>query len=182
MSSVQVLDQIASVAIPAGTWSVDPKHSQVDFAIRHLAISTVRGTFSDVSATLLGGDTPTLSGSIHLASVQTKDEDRDAHLLSPDFFDVDRYPAATFEATFITPAKVVGNFTLKGITNEIALSASFTGPAIDPYGNERVGIELEGEIDRTDYGITFNLPLPTGGLALGEKVKLSASLSFVKEA
>ena len=77
---------------------------------------------------------------------------------------------------------VVGNFTLKGITNEIELAASYTGPAVDPYGNDRVGIELEGEIDRRDYGVTFNMPLPTGGLALGDQVKLSASLSFVKEA
>ena len=181
MSSVQVLDQIISV-VPEGTWNVDPTHSQVDFAVRHLAISTIRGTFSDVAATLLGGDTPTLNGTIELGSVSTKDEGRDAHLLSPDFFDADRYPEATFDATFVTPEKVVGNFTLKGITNEIELAASYTGPAIDPYGNDRVGIELEGEIDRSDYGITFNMPLPTGGLALGEKVKLSASLSFVKEA
>ena len=178
MSTAEVLDQI----VPAGTWHVDATHSQVDFAIRHLSISTVRGTFSDVAATLRGGDTPSLSGSIQLASVSTKDEGRDAHLQSPDFFDVARYPEATFEATFITPEKVVGDFTLKGVTKEIELAASFTGPATDPYGNDRVGIELTGEIDRTDYGISFNMPLPTGGLALGEKVKLLASLSFVKEA
>jgi polyisoprenoid-binding protein YceI len=178
MSSVQVLDQI----VPTGTWNVDPTHSQVDFAIRHLAISTVRGTFSDVSATLLGGDAPALTGSIRLASVSTKDEGRDAHLLSPELFDADRHPDATFGATFITPEKVVGDFTLKGVTNEIELSASFTGPAIDPNGNERIGIELEGEIDRTDYGVSFNMPLPAGGFALGEKVKLFASLSFVKDA
>ena len=182
MSTAEVLDQIVPVVIPAGTWQVDPTHSQVDFAIRHLAISTVRGTFSDVSATLLGGETPSLSGSIRLASVSTRDEGRDAHLQSPDFFDTERYPNAIFDATFITPEKVVGNFTLKGITNEIELSASFASPATDPYGNERVGIELEGEIDRTDYGVSFNMPLPTGGLALGDKVKLFASLSFVKEA
>ena len=182
MSSVQVLDQIVPAVVPTGTWSVDPTHSQVDFAIRHLGISTVRGTFSDVSATLLGGDTPTLTGAIRLASVSTKDEGRDAHLLSPELFDADRYPEATFEATFITPVKVVGNFTLKGITNEIELSASYSGPATDPYGNERVGIELEGEINRSDYGVSFNMTLPTGGLALGEKVRLLASLSFVKDA
>ena len=181
MSTVQVLDQAAAI-VPSGTWNVDAAHSQVDFAIRHLAISTIRGTFADVSATLLGGDTPTLTGSIRLASVVTNDEARDAHLLAPDFFDADRYPEAAFTATFISPEKVFGDFTLKGITREIELAATFTGPATDPYGHERVGIDLEGELDRTEYGITFNMPLPTGGLALGEKVKLSASLSFVKEA
>src|SRR5258706_5807301 len=136
MSTAEVLDQIVP-GVPDGRWNVDPTHSQVDFAIRHLSISTLRGTFSDVSATLLGGQTTTLTGSIRLASVSTKDEGRDAHLQSPDFFDTDRYPEATFEATFITPAKVVGNFTLKGVTRELELAASFTGPATDPSGNER---------------------------------------------
>ena len=181
MSSVQVLDHVTP-NVAAGTWNLDATHSQVDFAVKHLAISTIRGSFSDVSATLLGGDTPKLTGTIKLASVSTKDEGRDTHLLSPDFFDADRYPEATFEATFVSPEKVVGNFTLKGVTNEIVLDAEFTGPATDPYGNTRVGIDLAGEIDRTAYGVSFNMPLPTGGLALGEKVKLSASLSFVKEA
>ena len=182
MSTVQVLDTVVPSAVPSGTWQVDAAHSQVDFAIKHLAISTIRGTFADVSATLLGGETPTLTGSIRLASVATKDEARDQHLLTPDFFDADRYPEATFTATFISSGKVVGDFTLKGITRAIELKATFTGPATDPYGHQRVGIDLEGELNRTDYGITFNMPLPTGGLALGEKVKLSASLSFVKEA
>lgn len=178
MSSVQVLDQV----VPVGTWNVDPTHSQIDFTVRHLGISNIRGTFSNVSATLVGGDTTTLTGSIDLSSVSTKDEGRDAHLGSPDFFDIDRYPEATFEATFVTPEKVVGNFTLKGVTDEVEFAATFTEAGVDAYGNERIGIELEGEIDRTDYGVNFNMPLPTGGLALGEKVKLSASLSFVKEA
>jgi len=168
--------------IPTGTWNVDPTHSQVDFAVKHLGISTVRGTFSDFSATLEGGETPSLTGSIRLASVSTKDPDRDAHLSSPDFFDTERYPEATFEATFISPERLVGNFTLKGVTREIELVASLTGPSADPYGNERIGLELESEIDRTDYGVSFNMPLPTGGLALGNTVKLLASLSFVKEA
>lgn len=171
-----------TLPIASGTYGIDPVHSQLGFAVRHLGISTIRGTFSGVSATLLGGDTPTLTGSIELASVSTKDEGRDAHLLSPDFFDTERYPEATFEATFITPEKLVGDFTLKGITNEVEFSASYTEAGVDPYGNDRVGIELEGVIDRSDYGVTFNMPLPTGGFALGEKVKLFASLSFVKEA
>src|SRR5258708_34985937 len=159
MSTAEVLDQI----VPAGTWHVDATHSRVDSAMSHLSISAVRGTFSAAAATLRGGDTPSLSGSIQLASVSTKDEGRDAHLQSPDFFDVARYPEATFEATFITPEKVVGDFTLKGVTKEIELAASFTGPATDPYGNDRVGIELTGEIDRNDYGVSFNMPLPTRG-------------------
>jgi polyisoprenoid-binding protein YceI len=168
--------------VPAGTWTADPTHSQVDFAVRHLGISTVRGTFSDVSATLSGGEAPRLEGTIRLASVSTGDETRDVHLLSPDFFDPDRFPEATFEATFVSPERVVGDFTLRGVTKEIELTASFTAPVADPSGGDRLGLELDGEIDRTEYGVSFNMPLPTGGFALGEKVKLYASLSFVKAA
>jgi polyisoprenoid-binding protein YceI len=168
--------------IPTGTWNADPTHSQVDFAVKHLGISTVRGTFSDFSSTLVGGEHSMLTGSIKLASVSTKDPDRDAHLSSPDFFDTGRFPEATFEATFVSPEKVTGNFTLKGVTKAIELSASLAEPMTDPHGNERIGLELEGEINRNDYGVSFNMALPTGGLALGEKVKLFASLSFVKEA
>ena len=127
-AAIATLDQI----FPAGTWNADPTHSQVDFSVKHLGISTVRGTFSDVSSTLIGGETPALSGSIRLASVSTRDETRDAHLLSPDFFDTERYPDATFEATFVSPRKIVGDFTLKGVTKEIELSATLTGPGLDP--------------------------------------------------
>jgi polyisoprenoid-binding protein YceI len=168
--------------VPTGTWTVDATHSQVDFAVKHLGISAVRGTFADVSATLTGGDAPTLEGTIRLASVSTGDETRDVHLLSPDFFDADRFPEATFEATFVSRDRLVGDFTLRGVTKEIELTASFTTPVADPSGGDRLGLELEGEIDRTEYGVSFNMPLPTGGFALGEKVKLYASLSFVKAA
>ena len=178
MSATATTDQL----VPAGTWNVDPTHSQVDIAVKHLGISTVRGTFSDVWASLSGGEAPTLEGTIRLASVSTGDDTRDVHLLSPDFFDADRFPEATFEATFVSPERVVGDFTLRGVTREIGLTASFTPPLADPSGDDRLGLELEGEIDRTEYGVSFNMPLPTGGFALGEKVKLYASLSFVKTA
>jgi len=177
MSSTLTTGQV----VPTGTWAVDPTHSQVDFVVKHLGVSTIRGTFSDFQATLTGGDTTTLAGTIRLASVSTRDENRDAHLLSPDFFDADRHPEARFEATFVTPSKVVGNFTLRGVTREIELAASFTEPTDDSAGGERIGIELEGEINRTDYGVSFNMPLPSSVPALGEKVKLLASLSFKKE-
>src|SRR2546421_4616038 len=123
--------------IPTGTWNVDPTHAQVDFAVKLLGISTVRGTFSDFSATLEGGETPSLTGSIRLASVSTKDPDRDAHLSSPDFFDTERYPEATFEATFISPERLVGNFTLQGLTRGSDLRASLPGPSTAPDGDER---------------------------------------------
>jgi polyisoprenoid-binding protein YceI len=167
--------------VPAGTWAADPAHSQADFAVKHMGISTVRGTFPDVSATLVGGGTPTLEGSVRIASVSTKDENRDARLLSPEFFDAERYPEASFTATFLSPEKVVGELTLKGVTDEIELTASFTGPSTDPWGNDRLGVELEGTIDRHDFGVDWNTPLPTGGMLLADDVRLVVSLSFVKQ-
>ena len=181
MSSVQVLDQVVP-NLPAGAWNADPNHSQVGFSVKHMKISTIRGTFPEVTATLTGGDSPTLQGSIAISSVTTRDENRDGHLLSPDFFDAERYPEASFTATLVEPSRVVGEFTLKGVTKEIELSAAFTGPETDPWGNERIGLELEGEVDRNDYGVSWNTPLPGGGFLLDDQVKLQASFSFVKAA
>ena len=178
MSTTQVLEQI----VPAGTWNADPDHSQVDFSVRHMKISTIRGTFPEVTATLTGGESPALAGSIEIASVTTRDETRDGHLLSPDFFDAERHPQASFVATLVEPDRVVGEFTLKGVTKEIDLSASFSGPDTDPWGNERLGLELEGEIDRNDYGVSWNAPLPGGGFLVDDVVKLYGSFSFVKAA
>ena len=178
MSTTQVLEQI----VPTGTWNADPNHSQVDFSVKHMKISTIRGTFPDVTATLTGGESPTLAGSIEIASVTTRDETRDGHLLSPDFFDAERYPRASFVATLVEPDRIVGEFALKGVTKEIELSAAFTGPETDPWGNERIGLELEGEIDRHDYGVSWNTPLPGGGFLVDDVVKLFGSFSFVKAA
>src|SRR5438128_1454093 len=115
MSSVQVLDQIGEI-VPAGTWNADPHHSQVGFSLKHMKISTIRGAFPEVTATLTGGAKPTLEGSLVISSVTTRDEGRDGHLLSPDFFDAERYPEASFKATLVEPNRVVGEFTLKGVT------------------------------------------------------------------
>lgn len=176
MSTAQILDQI----VPTGTWNADPAHSEVGFSTRHLKISTIRGSFPDFTATLTGGTTPALEGTIGIASVTTRDENRDAHLTSPEFFDAERYPRASFRATLVEPDRVVGELTLKGITKEIELSASFTGPETDPWGNERVGVELKGTIDRNDFGVSWNTALPGGGFLLEDTVTLTASFSFVK--
>jgi polyisoprenoid-binding protein YceI len=178
MSTTVTLEQV----VPTGTWNADPHHSQVDFSVTHMKIATIRGTFPDVTATLTGGEGPTLEGTVTIASVSTGDADRDGHLQSPDFFDAERYPQASFVATLVTPDRVVGEFTLKGVTKEIELAAAFSGPDTDPWGNERLGLELTGEINRHDYGVSWNTPLPGGGLLLEDTVRLSASFSFVKEA
>jgi polyisoprenoid-binding protein YceI len=168
--------------VPAGRYAADKAHSSVSFGVRHLKIVTVRGEFLDYDAELQGGDQPSLSGAIRTAAVTTHDETRDQHLRSPEFFDTDRYPQATLVATAIEPGKVVADLTLRGVTRPVELEAVFSEPAIDPWGNTRVGVELNGSLDRRDFGIVWNAPLPGGGALLDDEVKLSASLSFIKEA
>jgi polyisoprenoid-binding protein YceI len=168
--------------IPTGTWKVDPSHSRVEFSIRHMGIASIRGSFADFDAVIDGGEEPRISGAIRVGSVDTRDEARDGHLQSPDFFDAERYPEMTFASTRFGEGTVVGDLTIRGVTREVELAASVTGAGTDPWGNERVGIELEGEINRQDFGVSWNTPLPTGGLLLGDTVRLSAGFSAVKEA
>lgn len=169
-------------AIPTGTWKVDPSHSRVEFSIRHMGIASIRGSFADFDAVIDGGAEPRISGAIRVASVDTRDEARDGHLQSPDFFDAERHPEITFASTRFEDDSVVGDLTIRGVTREVELAASMTGAGTDPWGNERVGIELEGEINRHDFGVSWNTPLPTGGLLLGDTVRLSAGFSAVKGA
>jgi polyisoprenoid-binding protein YceI len=170
------------VEIPTGTWKIDPSHSRVEFSIRHLGIASIHGSFADFDGTIDGGDEPRVSGAIRVSSVDTRDEARDGHLQSPDFFDAERHPEITFASTRFEPGKVVGDLTIRGITHEVELAAQVTGAGTDPWGNERLGLELEGEIDRREFGVSWNTPLPTGGLLLGDTVRLTAGFSAVKEA
>lgn len=180
MSAVDTIT--APQLVPTGTWKADPTHSTFEFAVRHMGIATVKGRFTDVAATLVVGDEPVLEGTVGVASVDTDDEQRDSHLASPDFFDVERFPEARFESIDVEADRVIGRLTLKGVTREIELAAAFGGPGTDPWGNERIGLELEGEIDRNDFGVSWNAPLPGGGFLVADRVKLSASFSFVREA
>jgi polyisoprenoid-binding protein YceI len=179
---MSVIESTIAEQVPVGTWKIDPAHSNVEFAIKHTGVATVRGRFSGIEGTLVGGESPSLAGTIQVATVDTADEQRDTHLASPDFFDVERYPVATFEATRFEPGTVVGVLTIKGVTREVELDASFGGAGVDPWGNDRIGLDLEGDLDRTDFGLTWNAPLPGGGFLLSDRVKLQASFSLVKEA
>ena len=170
------------LTIPAGTWAIDPSHSRVEFSIRHMGIASIRGSFADFDAVIEGGDEPAISGTIRVASVDTRDEARDGHLQSPDFFDAERHPEITFASTRFDGDKVVGDLTIRGVTHEVELDARVTGAGTDPWGNERLGVELEGEINRHDFGVSWNTPLPTGGLLLGDTVRLTAGFSAVKGA
>jgi polyisoprenoid-binding protein YceI len=174
----------------AGTWTVDPTHSRVGFAIKHLGISTVRGSFNEFDGTLEIGDdlsSATGRGTVEVASIDTGEPNRDGHLLNSDFFDAESHPQITFETTSVqatgdTTAKVTGNLTILGTTREVQFDATVTGPRHDPFGNERVGLEVAGTISRTDFGMTFNIPLEGGAFALADDVDILVDVSAIKTA
>jgi polyisoprenoid-binding protein YceI len=172
--------------IPAGTWSIDPTHSSLEFAVKHLGITTVKGRAAGFTGSIVGGRQPSIDGSVPVASLTTYDETRDGHLQSPDFFDAERHPELRFASTSVEQegdeVVVTGDLTIKGVTRPVELRGGFSGPATDPWGNERIGLDLEGTIDRTTYGITFNAPLPAGGFLLADDVRLEASFSAVRQA
>jgi polyisoprenoid-binding protein YceI len=174
-------------ALPDGAFALDPAHSSVAFEVKHLGIATVRGRFTIISGTLTGGESPSLDGLVDMASATTFDEQRDGHLASPDFFDVQRFPQGTFRSTSFEQlgdgsVRVVGDLTLKGVTREIELTGSIAGPATDPWGSERIGLELTGVVDRNDFGIKWNAPLPGGGFLLPDDVRIAIDVSAVKGA
>jgi polyisoprenoid-binding protein YceI len=172
----------AQKTIPAGAYAADPAHSSIEFTAQHMDISTIRGSFLEFEASLEGGDQPRVSGTIETGTIDTRDETRDGHLKNADFFDVERFPTAAFSGTLVAPDRLVGELTLRGVTKPVEMTANVTGPAVDPWGNSRVGIDLQGTVNRHDFGVSWNLDLPNGGKLLEDEVTLIASLSFVKQA
>lgn len=174
--------------IPTGTWVVDPVHSRVGFAVKHLGISTVRGEFKEFEGTLeIGEDLPTSRayGTVKVASIDTRETDRDDHLRSPDFFDVGQFSEIAFESTKIEPLdeeefRVTGRLTIHGVSNEIVLHAEVGGAERDPWGNERIGLEVTGRLSRSDYGMKLQQTLGSGNLVVGDKVTLALDLSATK--
>ena len=174
---------IESIA-PAGTWTADPVHSTVGFEVGYSGVSTFRGSFRDFEATLDGSG---LTGSAKVGSVDVKDEQLNGHLQSPDFFDAQRFPEISFKATELARSgddrvSAKGELTIKGVTQPITLQGTIASePSVDPFGRERLGLRLESEIDRTQYGVSWNAPNQGGGDYLGNDVKLIAELAFVKQ-
>jgi polyisoprenoid-binding protein YceI len=174
--------------VPAGTWNVDPAHSSVEFQVRNMGIVTVKGFFSDFDGVLeLGEDLEgsRATGSVRTASVHTRSEKRDAHLRSPDFFDVDAHPDIAFESTRIEPIagdsfEVVGELTIKGVTREITLDARLEGTTKDPWGGERLGVSANAEIDRRDFGLDWDVRTPTDIPLASHKVKIELQLGAVR--
>ena len=171
---------------PAGTWGLDAVHSAVGFEVEYLG-GTFKGSFREIDATLVVGDgSVSLEGSAKVASVDVKDENLAAHLQSPDFFDAERFPELSFESSEIDRAgdqvTVRGGITIKGVERPVELTGKIAGPLTDYTGSEKLSVKLDTTIDRTEFGVNWNVPLPDGRPALADEVKFSAELHFVKEA
>lgn len=178
----------AQVSVPTGTYTLDPVHSSVGFAVRHMVVSTFRGTFGeyDASSTIGEDGLPTLTGTVEVSSIQVKDPNLTAHLLTPDFFDVERHPQITFQSTGARIDErgelvVDGDLTVNGITRPVEARGSLRYVAADMGGGERIGVELETVVDRNEFGLKWNAPLPKGGFALDNDVKLQVELELVRQ-
>jgi len=170
-------------------WSFDPSHSSIGFAVRHLMISKVRGQFGKWSGTFdYDAEDPTrskLSVRIDAASIDTRDEKRDAHLRSPDFFDVEKFPELTFTSTRVErdggdDFVVTGDLTIHGVTRSVQLKVEGLGRTRDPWGGERVGFSASTSVNRKDFGLHWNVALETGGVVVGEKVEIGIEIEAVR--
>ncbi len=180
MSTTELTTELTTAA-PTGTWTSDPVHSTFGFSVKHMVVATFRGSLSDFDATLTGDEDgiARLEANGRVGSVVTADENLTGHIQSPDFFDAERYPEVRYVSNQISregeSLVVQGELTLKGVTKPLELRGTLVGPAGD-----KIGVELEGVIDRTAYGLNWNAPLPTGGFAVGNDVRLTAHLELGK--
>jgi polyisoprenoid-binding protein YceI len=171
-------------------WLLDPMHSELQFKIKHLMISNVSGAFKNFSAEVETEDEDFSTAKINLAaqmdSISTNNEQRDAHLRNSDFFEVEKYPELKFKSTKVEEVDndtfvLHGELTIKEITKAVKLNVEFNGATKDPWGGERAGFVISGKINRTDWGVNFNSVLETGGLMLGEEVKINSEIELVKQ-
>ncbi|TPW70695.1 YceI family protein [Schumannella sp. 10F1B-5-1] len=169
-----------------GTWKLDPTHSTIDFSVRHLAISKVRGSFETFDVTVVAGETPadlSIEASIDVASVNTNQAQRDEHLRTSDFFLVEEHPTATFRSTSVEldgdDFTAQGDLTLRGVTKPVTLKGELGGVVVDGYGQTKAGFEAKTVINRTDFGVNWNAALEAGGLTLGDDVTLSFEIQLV---
>jgi len=171
--------------LPAGTWSVDPSHTEVGFVARHLMVSKVRGNFADVAGTVVVADDVTASTvdvTVQMASVDTRSADRDTHLKSADFFDVENYPTMRFVSTSFDGEELSGDLTIKDVTKPVTFEVEFNGVQADPWGNTKAGFEAEAEIKRADWGLTWNAAIEGGGVLVSDKIKIVLDVQLLKQA
>jgi polyisoprenoid-binding protein YceI len=175
-------------AIPTGVYNVDAAHSSVGFEVRHMGIATVRGKFGTFEGTIdATGDAPVLKGTVDVSTVDSGEANRDGHLKGPEFFDVDQYPTISFNGTTVEAGAdgqitLNGDITLRGVTKPLELTGELAENGEDPWGNQRIGLELSATIDRRDFGLDWNQTLPNGNLLVANEVKLVVSVSAVKTA
>jgi polyisoprenoid-binding protein YceI len=176
-------------ATKAAAWQIDPSHTDVEFAIRHLMVSNVKGHFGNVTGTVeIDPDNltrPRITASIPVATIDTRSEQRDTHLRSGDFFAVDAYPTIEFEGGSITgdpmgDFKLAGRITIKGVTRDITLDVTTEGRGQDPWGNDRIGYSATAKLDRKDFGLTWNQILEAGGVAVGDTVKITINTELLR--
>lgn len=172
----------------ATTWRIDPSHTSVEFAVKHMVITTVKGRFSQVDGTILLDETDmsrsSVTAQIEAASIDTREAQRDEHLQSADFLDVATHPTLSFRSTRVIPRggdryEVLGELTIRGATREVLLDATFAGTAKDPWGGTRVAFSGTTAINRRDFGLTWNAALESGGLLVGDEVKISLEIQAV---
>jgi|SRR5271166_4676744 len=191
LSGVITLTSVTTeTAVPgyeAATWNIDPIHSEVGFSVRHMMVSKVRGRFTNFSGQIVTADDPTQSSvtaEIDLSSINTGQEQRDAHIRSADFFEVETYPTMTYRSTGIRVQDgeyvLDGDLTLKGVTKRVPLRLELNGFGPDPYGGVRAGFTATGDINRSDFNVSFNAPLSNGGVVVGEKVTLQLEIEAVR--
>jgi polyisoprenoid-binding protein YceI len=184
---MSVIEKTAEQALATGAWLVDPEHSTVEFRVKHMVIATVHGRFREFVGGVVADSIPSASASIAAASFETFCDERDAHLRSSDFFDVERYPEIVFashdglrfegeQERFTLP----GDLTIRGVTRPVELAGRIVGRGLDTDGHERIGLVLGGEIDRTEFGLVWNRRLETGELLVGNRVELAFDLAAVR--
>jgi polyisoprenoid-binding protein YceI len=173
------------------TWTIDPAHTTVEFSLKHLMISTVRGHFGAVSGTIVLDEAnpaaSSVTAQIDVTSIDTRQEQRDAHLRSADFFEVEKYPSITFKSTRIEALgggryNVYGDLTIRDVTREVVLETTDEGRGGDPWGGQRAGFSATTRIDRRDFGLTWNQALETGGVLVGNDIRISLEVQAVKAA
>jgi polyisoprenoid-binding protein YceI len=183
---MSIIAETSATQIPTGTWSIDPVWSSLEFEVKKVGLIPIKGRVPGFTGTIEGGEDASIEGTVDATSITTFDETRDGHLQSPDFFDTERYPALHFSSTAVAVddrgVRVQGELTIKNTTKPVELKGTFLGSGPDLAGNERIGIELEGTIDRTEYGLEWNAPLPGGGFLLPNEVTLRATFAAVKAA
>lgn len=187
LSSVAAMLLLASAVYAADNYKIDPAHTRVGFSVRHFGINNVKGNFDEFEGSLVldEGKIKDASATIQVKSINTRIQQRDDHLRSPDFFDAAKHPTITFKTKRVEQQGgqmiLIADFTMRGITKELRLPAKLNGPTKDPWGNTRIGLEATAKLNRKDYGINYHEVLEAGALAVGEEVEIEINAEAIKE-